>query len=85
MARTRSLVAGGQAASVVQKAIDDLVAFTVAFFGRSVSANNEAFRRWGVKHRTNDEARAEWAARSRRFVEGDLGLRFPSVDERWNG
>ncbi len=85
MARTRDLVAGGQAGPVVQQAVDDLVAFTVPFFGRSVSANNESFRRWGVKHRTNDEARADWAARGRRFVEGELGLRFPDVDERWNG
>jgi ring-1,2-phenylacetyl-CoA epoxidase subunit PaaA len=85
MARTRALVAGGQAGPVVQQAVDDLVAFTVPFFGRSVSANNESFRRWGVKHRTNDEARADWAARGRRFVEGELGLRFPDVDERWNG
>ena len=69
----------------VQQAVDDLVGFTVPFFGRSVSANNEAFRRWGVKQRTNDEARADWAARCRQFVEGELGLRFPEVDPHWNG
>ena len=69
----------------LQQAVDDLVGFTIPFFGRSVSANNEAFRRWGVKHRTNDEARGEWAARARRFVETDLDLRFPEVDLRWNG
>jgi ring-1,2-phenylacetyl-CoA epoxidase subunit PaaA len=85
MARTRALVADGHAGPVVQQAVDDLVAFTVPFFGRSVSANNESFRRWGVKQRTNDEARAEWAARGRRFVEDELGLRFPAVDDRWNG
>ncbi len=69
----------------VQRAVDDLVRFTVPFFGRSVSSNNEAFRLWGVKQRTNDEARADWAARSRQFVEGELGLRFPEVDPLWNG
>jgi len=85
MARTRALMAGGEAGPAVQRAVDDLVAFTVPFFGRSVSANNESFRRWGVKHRTNDEARADWAARGRTFVEGELGLCFPDVGERWNG
>ena len=69
----------------VQQAVDDLVGFTVPFFGRSVSSNNEAFRLWGVKQRTNDEARADWAARCRQFVEGELGLRFPEVGPHWNG
>jgi ring-1,2-phenylacetyl-CoA epoxidase subunit PaaA len=78
-AHTREL-AGDPA---VQRAVDDLVRFTVPFFGRSESANNEAFRQWGVKQRTNDEARADWAARCREFVEGDLGLRFPAVDLHW--
>ena len=84
-ARTRELVASGAAAADVQRAVDDLVPFTVPFFGRSVSANNEAFRRWGVKHRTNDESRAVWAGRCKHFVEGELGLRVPRVDPHWNG
>jgi ring-1,2-phenylacetyl-CoA epoxidase subunit PaaA len=84
-ARTRELVAEGAPAADVQQAVDDLVPFTVPFFGRSVSANNEAFRRWGVKHRTNDESRAVWAGRCKHFVEGELGLRFPAVDPHWNG
>jgi ring-1,2-phenylacetyl-CoA epoxidase subunit PaaA len=82
---TRDLVADPVNRPVAQQAIDDLVAFTVPFFGRSVSANNDAFRRWGVKQRTNDESRMAWAARSREFVEGDLGLRFPDVDPHWTG
>lgn len=80
-AHTRDLVAGGT--SAVQRAVDDLIRFTAPFFGHSESANNEAFRRWGVKQRTNDEARADWARRCREFVEGDLGLRFPDVDLHW--
>ncbi|MGH9177196.1 MAG: Phenylacetic acid catabolic protein [Acidimicrobiales bacterium] len=70
---------------LLQQAVDDLVAFTLPFFGRSASANNDAFRRWGVKQRTNDESRSEWAARSRRVVEEDLGLRFPEVQLGWAG
>ncbi|HWH34719.1 MAG TPA: Phenylacetic acid catabolic protein [Acidimicrobiales bacterium] len=84
-AGTRELAADPQAVSAIQQAVDDLIGFTVPFFGRSVSANNEAFRQWGVKQRTNDEARGEWAARCRQFVEGELGLRFPEVDLTWNG
>jgi ring-1,2-phenylacetyl-CoA epoxidase subunit PaaA len=70
---------------LLQQAVEDLVSFTVPFFGRSRSANNEAFLRWGVKRHTNDESRAEWAIRSRRVVEEDLGLRFPEVDLGWAG
>ena len=85
MAGTRELLADPAAGPLVQAVVDELVAFTVPFFGRSTSANNEAFRFWGVKRRTNDEARAEWAARARAFVEGDLGLRFPEVPAGWDG
>lgn len=84
-ARTRELAADPASVPRVQQAVDDLVPFTVPFFGRSVSANNDAFRRWGVKHRTNDESRAHWVGRCRHFVEGELGLRFPVVDPHWNG
>ncbi len=84
-ARTRELVTDPASVPLVQQAIDDLVGFTVPFFGRSVSANNEAFRRWGIKHRTNDESRAHWLGRCKHFVEGELGLRFPHVETHWNG
>jgi ring-1,2-phenylacetyl-CoA epoxidase subunit PaaA len=83
-AHTRDVLADPGRRPAVQQAVDDLVALTVPFFGRSASANNDAFRHWGVKHRTNDEARAEWARRARAFVE-DLGLVFPLVDPHWNG
>jgi ring-1,2-phenylacetyl-CoA epoxidase subunit PaaA len=86
-AHTREHLAGGDATATaaVQQAVDDLVGFTVPFFGHSTSANNDAFRHWGVKHRTNDETRAHWTGRARHFVEGELGLRFPEVDPHWNG
>ena len=84
-ARTRILASDPVAAPLVQQAIDDLAAFTLPFFGRSVSANNDLFRQWGVKQRTNDEARAQWVSRCRRFVEAELGIRFPAVDPHWDG
>jgi len=84
-ARTRELMADPAAVPAVQQAVDDLVGFTVPFFGRSVSANNQAFRQWGIKQRTNDESRAHWVGRCKHFVEGELGLRFPHVETHWNG
>ncbi len=84
-AHARELAADSSARPLLQQAVDDLVRFSVPFFGRSVSANNEAFRQWGVKQRTNDEARAQWARECRHFVEDELDLRFPEVDLHWNG
>ena len=84
-AHTREMADDPEIRPMLQKAVDDLVGFTVPFFGRSASVNNETFRHWGVKQRTNDESRAEWAGRCRQFAEGELGLRFPEVDLHWNG
>ncbi len=67
----------------VQRALEDLVRFTLPFFGRSVSANNEAFRRWGIKRDTNDGARARFIERAHSFAR-DLGLDFPDVSTTWN-
>ncbi len=69
---------------MVQSAVDDLVRFTLPFFGRSTSANNDLFRRWGVKRRTNDGSRAEFIERSRAFVVDDLELEYPDVEVTWN-
>ena len=84
-AHARDLAEDEVCRPAVQQAVDDLVGFTVPFFGRTESANNEAFRRWGVKQRTNDEARAAWVDGCRTFVEGELGLRFPPVEVGWAG
>jgi ring-1,2-phenylacetyl-CoA epoxidase subunit PaaA len=84
-AHTKELAAGADTRPLVQAAAEDLVRFTLPFFGRSVSANNELFRRWGIKRRTNDEARAAFLQRSRAFLEDDLGLPHPEVEVAWNG
>ena len=84
-ARTKDLARRADSRPLVQQAVVDMVQLTLPFFGRSVSANNEAFRRWGVKKRTNDEARAEFIGRSRSFVVDELGLGYPDVEVGWNG
>jgi ring-1,2-phenylacetyl-CoA epoxidase subunit PaaA len=68
--------AAGRAA--VQKAIDDYFPYLPAFFGRPGSKNNEMFRRWGIKLRSNEEMREDYLRRARELVEG-LGLKLPEV------
>jgi len=84
-ARTKELARQPGARPEVQRAVDELVRFTLPFFGRSRSANNDAFRRWGIKHRTNDEARADFIEQSRHFVVDDAGLDYPDVQVGWDG
>ena len=84
-AGTKELVEDAGTRGEVEAAVGELVRFTLPFFGRSRSANNELFRRWGVKRWTNDESRARFLERTRAFVVGELGLRHPEVDETWDG
>ena len=51
---------GTAAASEVQDAINRYFPITPAFFGASQSKNNEMFRKWGLKQRTNDEMRQDF-------------------------
>lgn len=83
--RTKDLAADPASRPAVQRAVDELVPFTLPFFGRSRSSNNEAFRHWGIKRHTNDEARAVFIERSRAFVVGEAGLRYPDVSVSWDG
>ncbi len=48
------------------------------FFGASGSRNNEIFRRYGLKLRTNEDMRADYMARAKITVE-PLGIRLPEV------
>jgi ring-1,2-phenylacetyl-CoA epoxidase subunit PaaA len=82
-ARTTEAMADPERRPEVQRALDDLVPFTLPFFGRSTSSNNEAFRRWGIKRDTNDGARARFIERAASFAD-DLDLRFPEVAVTWN-
>ena len=62
----------------VQQAIDDYFPYLPAFFGRPGSRNNEIYRRWGIKLRSNEEMRDDYLRRARELVEG-LGLKLPEV------
>ena len=48
--------------------------------GRAGSRNNEIYRKWGIKLRTNEEMREDYIYRARELVEGKLGMRLPDVE-----
>jgi len=64
----------------VQEAVDRIFPMLPAFFGRDKSKNNEIFRKWGIKERTNEEMRADYIRRARTLVEEKLGLKLPAVE-----
>jgi len=63
----------------VQQAIDDYTPYLPQFFGAAVSKNNETYRKYGLKERTNAEMREDFLNRARAVVES-LGLRFPQLE-----
>ena len=60
----------------VQAGIDKLFPTLPAFFGRAQSKNNELYRKWGIKERTNEEMRADYLERARVLVE-KIDLKLP--------
>jgi ring-1,2-phenylacetyl-CoA epoxidase subunit PaaA len=63
----------------VQQAIDRIFPGLPAFFGRSESRNNELYRAFGIKQRSNDAMRADYIERARALVEQELGLSLPAA------
>jgi ring-1,2-phenylacetyl-CoA epoxidase subunit PaaA len=62
----------------VQAAIDRIYPQLPSFFGASKSRNNEIFRKWGIKVRTNDEMREDYVRRASDLV-AKLGLELPAT------
>lgn len=62
----------------LQAAVDKVFPVMPAFFGRAKSRNNEIFRKWRIKQRTNEDMRADYLARAREAA-GKLGLTLPDV------
>lgn len=78
--RTAEMAAkGGEAKERVQKALDFWYATGLDMFGRSDSKRAERFRFWGLKRRTNAEARAQYLAEVNPLIES-MGLRVPDPD-----
>jgi ring-1,2-phenylacetyl-CoA epoxidase subunit PaaA len=74
------LIETPEARARVQDAIDRIFPTLPAFFGRPKSRNNEMYRKWGLKVRTNEDMRVDFVERARRVVEDKLGLSLPKVD-----
>jgi ring-1,2-phenylacetyl-CoA epoxidase subunit PaaA len=62
----------------VQDAIDRYFPILPAFFGSAGSKNNELFRRYGIKQRSNEEMLEDYLERAKALV-AELGLKLPDV------
>jgi ring-1,2-phenylacetyl-CoA epoxidase subunit PaaA len=72
------LIQQGRAAEV-QDAINRYLPITPGFFGSSQSKNNEMYRKWGLKQRTNSEMRDDFVSRVTELVEKDFELELPAL------
>ncbi len=62
----------------LQAAVDKILPQVPFFFGSSKSKNNEIYRKWGIKLRTNDDMRADYVKRAKEAVE-KIGLTMPPM------
>ena len=62
----------------LQAAVNDFFPVIPNFFGRAGSKNNEMYRRWGIKLRSNEEMRSDYIKRAQAAA-GQLGLTLPEV------
>lgn len=61
----------------VQEAIDQYFPYLPSFFGQAQSKNNEIYRKWGIKQRTNEDMLADYMKRAEEAVTA-LGLKLPA-------
>jgi ring-1,2-phenylacetyl-CoA epoxidase subunit PaaA len=62
----------------VQRAVNRFYPEAPKFFGASRSKNNEMFRKYGLKLRSNEDMRADYMARAKSTVD-PLGITLPDV------
>ncbi|MGQ0662368.1 MAG: Phenylacetic acid catabolic protein [Pseudomonadota bacterium] len=62
----------------LQAAVDRIFPTLPAFFGAPRSKNNEIFRKWALKVRTNEEMRADYISRAHQAA-AKLGLTLPKL------
>ncbi len=66
--------------AAVQDAINRYYPILPKFFGRPKSKNNEIYRKWGIKQRTNEDMLADYIKRAKELVD-ELGLTLPEISE----
>jgi len=77
--RTAEIAArGGEAKERVQRAVDHWYLTGLDMFGRSESRRAERYHFWGLKRRSNAEARAQYIAEVNPLIEG-MGLQVPDA------
>lgn len=64
----------------LQAAVNRVYPTLPAFFGGAKSRNNEIFRKWGIKQRTNEDMRADYVRRAEEAA-ASLGLTLPKLAE----
>jgi ring-1,2-phenylacetyl-CoA epoxidase subunit PaaA len=67
---------GGAAREKIQRAVDAWYPKALDMFGKNQSRRSERYRHWGLKRRTNAEARAEYIREVNPLIEA-MGLRVP--------
>jgi ring-1,2-phenylacetyl-CoA epoxidase subunit PaaA len=72
------LVKTAEGRAGVQAGINKLFPTLPAFFGRANSSNNELYRKWGIKSRTNEAMRADYLERARMLVE-NIDMTLPEL------
>ena len=72
----RELVQSPEGKERLQRAVDSFFPVIPPFFGKAGSKNNEMYRRWGIKLRTNEAMREDYIARATDACEA-LGLKLP--------
>jgi len=77
--RTAEMAAkGGEARERVQRSVNFWYTTGLDMFGRSESARAERYRQWGLKRRTNAEARAQYIAEVNPLIVS-MGLEVPNA------
>jgi ring-1,2-phenylacetyl-CoA epoxidase subunit PaaA len=71
------LVETAQGRAKVQAAVNGFYPEVPKFFGASGSKNNQLYRRYGIKLRSNEDMRADYTARAKSTVE-PLGITLPA-------
>ena len=77
---TAELIKTPEGKARLQAAINEYFPYLPSFFGGSKSKNNEIFRKWKIKQRTNDEMREDFVKRATE-VAAKYGLTLPKVAE----
>jgi ring-1,2-phenylacetyl-CoA epoxidase subunit PaaA len=72
------LIATPEGKAKVQGALDQYFPYLPAFFGAAKSKNNEVYREFGLKQRSNEEMRADYVERVGALVQS-MGLTLPDV------